>query len=87
MSYVRKFDEKWLRGGAPPGEPFIGSADIQSLADFGNSYEVIKEMRLFPFSKETILQLAVITLLPVVPLVFTMFSAQQLLDRFLNTVF
>jgi hypothetical protein len=26
--YVREFDTKWLRGGAPAGEPLVGSADI-----------------------------------------------------------
>ena len=43
--YVREFDGKWLRGGAPADEPLIGSADIQSLADLGNSFEVVKGMR------------------------------------------
>lgn len=42
--YVREFDGKWLRGGAPADDPFVGSADIQSLADLGNSYEVIRSM-------------------------------------------
>ena len=40
--YVREFDAKWLRGGAPAGEPLVGSADIQSLADLGNSFEVVR---------------------------------------------
>jgi hypothetical protein len=31
--YVREFDQKWLRGGAPADEPLVGSGDIQSLAD------------------------------------------------------
>jgi len=31
--YVREFDAKWLRGGAPADEPLVGSGDIQSLAD------------------------------------------------------
>src|SRR5215475_13850428 len=55
--YVREFDDKWLRGGAPPGEPLVGSADIQSLADLGNGYQVIKEIRPLPFGKEAVLQL------------------------------
>ena len=48
--YVREYDRKWLRGGAPPDEPLVGSADIQSLADLGNSFEVVKEMRWAPFT-------------------------------------
>ncbi len=43
--YVREFDDKWVRGGAPADEALIGSADIQSLADLGNSFEVVKGMR------------------------------------------
>ena len=42
--YVREFDAKWLRGGAPPDEPLVGSADIQSLADVGASYERVSAM-------------------------------------------
>ena len=85
--YVREFDDKWLRGGAPAGEPLIGSADIQSLADLGNSYEVVRGMRWVPFTGQTILQLAVATLLPVVPLALTMISLEQLLERLLKLAF
>ncbi len=66
--YVREFDAKWLRGGRDPDEPFVGSADIQSLADLANSFDVIRTMRIVPFSKETVFQLGVITLAPLVPL-------------------
>jgi hypothetical protein len=84
--YVREFDQKWLRGGAPTDERLIGSADIQSLADMGNSFEIIKGMRLVPFGKDTVVQLAVITLLPAVPLVLTMVPLGVLLDRFFQVV-
>ena len=85
--YVREYDHKWLRGGAPPDEPLVGSADIQSLADLGNSFEVVKDMRWVPFTLQTVLQLAVITLLPVLPLMLTMISLEELLERLLKIVF
>jgi hypothetical protein len=85
--YVREFDQKWLRGGAPPDEPLVGSADLQSLADLGNSFEIVKGMKPVPFGKDTLLQLAVISLAPVAPLVLTMIPLGELLDRFLNVVF
>jgi hypothetical protein len=85
--YVREFDRKWMRGGAPPDEPFIGSADIQSLADLGNSFEAVKEMRLAPFTLQTVLQLAIATLVPVVPLLLTMISLEELVQRLLTMVF
>jgi hypothetical protein len=37
-----------------------GSADIQSLADLANSFEVVSEMRRLPFSKKTVLRLIIL---------------------------
>ena len=85
--YVREFDRKWLRGGAPADESLLGSGDIQSLADLGNSYAVVNEMRLMPFTMRNLLQLAAITLLPIAPLLLTMIPLDELLERFLKVVF
>ena len=84
--YVRDFDDKWIRGNAPPGEPLVGTADIQSLADLGNSFEIVSSMSTVPFTKKTIIQLAVITLLPVAPLLLTMISAEEILKSLLKVV-
>lgn len=84
---VREFDTKWVRGGGDPAAPLMGSADIRSLADLSNSFQVIREMRVVPFSKETILQLAIVTLAPVAPLLLTMISFEELLKRLLSAVF
>jgi hypothetical protein len=65
--YVREFDAKWLRGGAPADEPFVGSGDIQSLADLANSFEVVRTMRIAPITREDILRLVAATLVPLVP--------------------
>jgi len=85
--YVQGFDEKWLRGGAPAGESFVGSGDIQSLADLNNSFEVVRGMRSLPITKEAVLRLAVFTLLPLLPLLLTMLSLEELLGRLLKVVF
>ena len=85
--YVREFDHKWLRGGAPKDEAFVGSADVQSLADLGNSYEMVTQMRSVPFTFRTALQLALFTMLPLLPLTLTMFSVDELVQRLLKIVF
>jgi hypothetical protein len=85
--YVREFDGKWLRGGAAPDEPLVGTADLQSLADLGNSFEIVKGMRLAPVTRDAILQLAAATLLPVVPLLLTMMPWDELLKRLFGMVF
>jgi hypothetical protein len=85
--YVREFDAKWLRGGAPPGEPLVGSADIQSLADLANSYAIVRSMHATPVTRGLVVELAVITLLPVAPLVLTVLSLEQLVTRLLQVIF
>ena len=87
QTYAREFDVKWLRGGAPSGEALIGSGDIQSLADMGNSFAVVKEMKPLPFTTKSVLQLVVITLLPVAPLLLTMIPLEELLVRLIKVVF
>jgi hypothetical protein len=85
--YVREFDRKWVRGGAPRNEQFVGSGDIQSLADLGNSYQVIRDVQPFPFGKDTVIQLVVITLIPIAPLVLTMIPLEELITKLLAAVF
>jgi len=85
--YVRAFDVKWLRGGAPADEPLVGSGDIQSLADLGNSYEVVRGMRLAPITRDAIVQLSVAILIPIVPLALTMMPLEELLKYLFGLLF
>jgi len=79
--YVRDFDTKWLRGGASSDEQFVGTGDIQSLADLANSFEVVRTMRLAPFSKEAVAQLVFATLAPIAPLLLSMMPLEELLKK------
>jgi hypothetical protein len=85
--YVREFDAKWLRGGAPADEPLVGSGDIQSLADLSNSFEVVRTMRIAPITRDAVLQLVAATLVPVVPLALTMMPLEELLKKLIGIVF
>lgn len=85
--YVREFEAKWLRGGAPADEPFVGSGDVQSLADLGNSYEVVRTMRILPVTKEAVLRLGVATLVPLAPLALTMMPLEELLKKLFGILF
>jgi hypothetical protein len=85
--YVNEFDGKWLRGQAPVNEPLIGSADIQSLADLANSFEVVKRMKLVPVSRDNLIWLVAYTLGPVAPLVLTMVPLEVLLKKLVSMLF
>ena len=76
--YVRAFDTKWLRGGAPADELFIGNADIQSLADLSNSFEIVRSMRLVPVTRGAMIGIAVATVAPILPLFLTMMPLEDL---------
>jgi hypothetical protein len=79
-SYNRAFHQKWVTGPPPADEPLLGSADIQSLADLGNSFGLIREMKIFPFSQQQILQIAVVACLPGLPLIFLVMPVGELLQ-------
>jgi hypothetical protein len=85
--YVREFDAKWLRGGAPAEESLVGSGDIQSLADMANSFEVVRTMRITPVTKDALLRLVAGALAPVVPLALTMMPLEELLKKLMGVVF
>jgi hypothetical protein len=84
--YVADFDEKWVRGGVKR-EEILGTSDIQTLADLATSYSVVREMRLVPFSLTDVAQLAIATILPVLPLLLTIMPLEELVDRLFRILF
>jgi hypothetical protein len=83
--YVRDFDAKWVRGAAPD-EPLLGSADVQSLADLSNAFNVIRSMRLVPITVSQVLALAVASALPAAPLVLFVVPLDELILRGVRTI-
>jgi len=66
--------------GSPRSRRFrepLGTSDIQSLADIGNSYALVREMRAVPFGLEDISRLAAVTAAPLLPLLLTIFSPEE----------
>lgn len=62
----------------------MGSGDIQSLADLANSYEVVRGMRPVPFSRDTIIQVAMAAVVPLLPLALTVVPAEEILKKLLG---
>lgn len=81
------FDAKWVRGGAPADEPFLGSPDISALADMGGNYQVIENMRSLPIAPEALIPLVVAILLPVLPLTLTLMPLEALLEALVSLMF
>jgi hypothetical protein len=87
QDYVESFERKWVLGRPAASEKLLGSPDIQSLADLGNSYGMVRAMNLVPFSLKDITRLAVVTSIPLLPLLFTIFSAEDIFMRVVKVLF
>jgi hypothetical protein len=85
-TYVMDFDQKWLRNKVN-AEQLLGTADIQSLADLGNSFAVIREMRPIPFSTNDVVRLLVATVAPLVPLLLTIMPLERLVTQVVKIIF
>ena len=85
--YLFGFEAKWIRGGKPETGELLGTQDIQALADLGNSYSFVRQMRIVPFGLDEIVRLAAITAAPLVPLTLTIWSLEQLLIRLIKVIF
>jgi len=83
--YVDEFERKWV--GHSEEDEFLGSGDIQSLADLGNSYSVVSDMRVLPVKLNDIVRLAMATAAPFVPLLLTVFSFEELVTRLVKILF
>src|ERR1700748_3479658 len=85
--YVEDFREKWIvEYGSNSGE-LLGTGDIQSLADLGNSYTVVNEMRVVPFGLQDMTRLAAATAAPLVPLLLLVWSPEEVIMRIMKVVF
>jgi hypothetical protein len=88
--YVSQFEDKWLPAGEQKTnahhDELLGNGDFQSLADLGNSFGFVRDMRLVPFSLEDVLRLAIATAMPLLPLLLTIMPLEELLTRFAKIV-
>ena len=86
-SYTQSFDNKWVRGNVPQGEILLGSSDIQSLADLANSFQVVNKMSVFLFNRSNIISIVAVSVIPMLPLLLTVISPEEILLKVLKLLF
>ena len=84
VKYTEEFESKWLSGGHGANAELMGSADIQSLADLGNSFGVIDEMKVFLIDHEILLKLAMPAVAPMLVLIATILPAEEIFKAILR---
>ena len=85
--YVRDFQRKWVKGEVPDGEALLGSADIQSLADLGGSFEIVRKMKPIPIDLNTLIALAGSAVVPLLPLVLTVLPMDEIVRKVFSLLF
>ncbi len=87
VRYNRAFHEKWIAGNRPAEDPLLGTADIQSLADLGGSFEYIRGMKFVPFNLRVMIQMAVVTSLPCLPLLLLVMPVSEIIQLLAGALF
>ena len=77
--YTRLFQARWIE--RRDRDALLGSADIQSLADLANGYNVVDRMWFLPFGPRTVVAVAAAALAPMIPVALLEVPLRQLLLR------
>jgi hypothetical protein len=82
--YTQLFDNKWVEGVNAAEESLLGAADIQSLADLGNSYELVRKIRIIPIQLSDLIAMALPGMIPALPLAATVIPVSEILTGILR---
>jgi hypothetical protein len=81
MRYVDEFRGKWLAQQRSSGDPLLGAADIQSLADLAGAHDVVRSVGFVPIGRRAVVNLAIAIALPFAPLALTLIPFDELIQR------
>jgi len=82
--YVKEFEAKWTGGSIPDGEPLLGSADLQSLADLANAIGVVKSMRWITVGPRLLTMMTLAAAAPLTPLLLFQYPLAELAQKFFS---
>ena len=82
--YTQAFDSKWATGSNAAEVPLLGTGDIQSLADMGNSYELVRKTRIVPIELRDFIGIALPGVIPALPLAATVMPVGEILKGVLR---
>ena len=86
QTYTKSFDGKWVHCDATPSDNLLGTPDLQSLADLGNSFSFVEKMRWAPISRKLVQQLAGWTAIPLIPIIIYGTPTSELIHQILKLI-
>jgi hypothetical protein len=82
--YADSFNEKWINQKIPEDESILGSADIQSLADLANSFDIIRGIKPMPIDYNIVIIITAAAVIPILPLIFMVLPLKEIIKRLLG---
>jgi hypothetical protein len=82
--YAKDFEAKWTGDSIPEGEPLLGSADLQSLADLTNAIVVVKSMRWITVGPRLLTMMTLAAAAPLTPLLLFQYPLAELAQKFFS---
>jgi hypothetical protein len=82
----RLYHQKWVKGINPADDSLLSTSDNTSLANYSRDYELVDQMRIFPFEPRTVIVLALAGLIPMVPLLATVMPMEQIFKLLLKVL-
>jgi hypothetical protein len=83
LRYSLLFQHRWIEVGGT--DDLLGSGDIQSMADMGGTFTMVREMRVFPVVLERVVIVLGAFLAPMLPLTLLQMPLAQLLQTLAST--
>ena len=81
------FFAKWIKGaGSDVGVELKNSIDSSTMADYGATFDTVRNMRFIPATLRGMLTIAAVLVMPFLPLYLTEFSLMDLLQRVADTL-
>jgi hypothetical protein len=84
--YTQAFYRRWVAKTEPADEPLLGTGDIQSLADLGNSFAIIRTMRIVPLELSDFIAFVLPVLIPALPLAATVMPLGEIVKNLFKLI-
>ena len=84
--YTQAFHRRWVGKTEPAEEPLLGTGDIQSLADLGNSFQIIRNMNILPVALSDFVAFVLPGLIPGLPLAATVMPLGEIVKSLLKLI-
>ena len=84
--YSELFDTKWVENAETTDQRILGTEDIQSLSSLGDSYGLIRRMKVVPLELSDLIALVLPTVIPAIPLLLTVVPLSVILRQLFRLI-